>query len=164
MRLIMIEEERDVSSIRELITLAFRDKAFSDGTEQIAVDDLRKDGALSLSLVAVEGGEIVGQVCFSPAGTPNGQGQWFTLGPISVAAERQRTGIGSELICAGFDKLKERGACGCVSVGDPRYYSRHGFEPAAEHCPENGSEKHFQLCCFGAYKPKGRFTFHKAFT
>jgi putative acetyltransferase len=62
----LIRDERtaDAPAIRDLVETAFRDKSFSDGTEHLIVDALRRQHALTLSLVAEEEGSIVGQAAF----------------------------------------------------------------------------------------------------
>ena len=60
------EKSDDASAIRRITTAAFADAEHSSGTEAAIVDALRAAGALTISLVAVENGEIVGHVAFSP--------------------------------------------------------------------------------------------------
>ncbi len=64
---IRAEIEDDIAGIRQLTQLAFRDRPYAGGDEQDVIDRLRVAGALTLSLVAVIDGELVGQVTFSPA-------------------------------------------------------------------------------------------------
>lgn len=121
------ENAGDASRIREVTEQAFRTCPHACGREQDIVDDLRKAGALSLSLVAVEAGEVVGHVALSPVTIPDARGAWYGLGPISVLPRLQRTGIGSALMADALAWLREQGAAGCVLVGDPQYYTRFGF-------------------------------------
>src|SRR5258708_11234472 len=55
------------------------------------------------------------------------------LAPMAVLPDRQRQGIGSELVRRGLDILRERGCPFVVVVGHPEYYPRVGFEPASVH-------------------------------
>jgi putative acetyltransferase len=114
-----------VDAIRSLTARAFAGLAFSDGTEPLVIDALRGANALALSLVAVLGEQIVGHVAFSAAGSD--ESGWFALGPVSVEPSLQRRGVGSRLIEAGLREMRDRGARGCVLVGDHRYYRRFGF-------------------------------------
>ncbi|AQS61533.1 hypothetical protein AGRHK599_LOCUS1510 [Rhizobium rhizogenes] len=122
------ERQGDEEAIGALTEAAFRDMPFSDQTEHLIVDRLRKAGALTISLVAEEAGDIVGHVAFSPATISGADGRWFALGPISVSPERQSQGIGSQLVHEGLAMLERLGAAGCVLAGNPAYYGRFGFE------------------------------------
>jgi putative acetyltransferase len=55
----------------------------------------------------------------------------FGLGPMAVAPELQRSGIGSELVAAGFLACEAHGVGLVFVLGHPSYYPRFGFEPAA---------------------------------
>jgi len=160
---IRAEQTHDQSVIWEITKAAFAEKAYSGGDEQDLIDKFRSIGALSLSLVAIDGDCLVGQVSFTPAAISSDIGIWYALGPIAVVPERQGEGIGGLLIKSGLNSLQERGAWGCILTGDPRYYSRHGFGLAPEHCPSNEPEKNFMLRTIGDKKPTGVFSFHKAF-
>lgn len=116
-----------------------------------------------MSLVAVEDGELVGQVTFSPVTAGDGSSSWFALGPVSVTPDRQSDGIGAKLINAGLQRIQETGALGCVLTGNPVYYNRFGFDVSGEHSPENEPAKYFQLKLLQGEKPTGRFAFHPAF-
>ena len=53
-----------------------------------------------------------------------------SLGAVSVKPSRQRAGIGGQLIRSGVDRAREAGWQGVLVVGDPKFYSRFGFDPA----------------------------------
>ena len=86
-----------------------------------------------LSLVALRG-EPVGHILFTPVSihSAHGQIQGMGLGPLSVLPDYQGQGIGSQLIVSGLERLKARGIPFVTVVGHPGYYTRFGFEPAAE--------------------------------
>ena len=73
------------------------------------------------------GDELLGHVAFSPVAIDGRSDGWYGLGPVSVRPDRQRTGIGIALIETGLSRLRERGAAGCVLIGDPAYYGPFGF-------------------------------------
>lgn len=125
-----IRDERpgDDDAIHALTAEAFRPMPYSSGTEPAIIRALRASGALTLSLVAVEDGAIVGHVAFSPVAIDGQDEGWFGLGPISVRADRQRQGIGRALIAEGLRRLAERGAHGCALIGDPAVYGGSGFK------------------------------------
>lgn len=120
------EQPGDVSVIRALNRLAF-----SGDEEGRIVDSLRANGAVTLSLVAVDGDEIVGHIMFSPlsVGAAHGVG----LGPMAVTPSQQRRGVGSRLVKAGIERLTRAGCPFIVVIGHPAFYPRFGFRPAAPH-------------------------------
>lgn len=61
------EKPADRRAILEMTQAAFSEKSFSCGTEAPIIDQLRDDGDLSLSLIAMVGDELSGHVAFSPA-------------------------------------------------------------------------------------------------
>ncbi|MEM8590986.1 MAG: N-acetyltransferase [Pseudomonadota bacterium] len=122
-----LERPDDVSAIRALTYAAFAATSFSDGTEGAIPDKLRRDGDLVLSLLAEASGVVIGQVSVSPA-TVGGAEGWYGIGPIAVAPDRFRQGIGSALIHAAIGWALGRGAAGLVLTGSDEYYPRFGFE------------------------------------
>jgi putative acetyltransferase len=127
---IAIRDERpeDIEAIRNV-----NDKAFGQPDEGLIVDRLRENCDDLVSLVALTSGQIVGHILFSPVvldgpgGTIGGMG----LGPMSVLPRYQRLGIGSMLVEAGLERLRERGCPFVIVLGHPEYYPRFGFEPAS---------------------------------
>ena len=118
----------DDEKINDLTIRAFAPMAFSDGTEAPIIRSLRRLGELTLSLVAEDDGRVIGHVAFSPVTINGSDCGWFGLGPISVEPDRQGTGIGKLLVFAGLEALRRRGANGVALIGNPKIYSRFGFE------------------------------------
>lgn len=157
------ESSTDDAAIHALTIAAFHDAPHAAHTEQFIVRALRKAGALSISLVADHGGEVVGHVALSPVQISDGSEGWYGLGPISVKPELQKRGIGSLLMQAAIDVLRKRGAAGCVLVGDPAYYSRFGFKPEPRLVLPEVPPEYFQALTLGPSLPTGVVTFHEAF-
>ena len=157
------EHEGDEAAIHRLTAEAFADKPYSGGQEANVIDRLRLRGRLSLSLVALEGERLVGQVSFSPVVLTSGTVPWFGLGPVAVLPGFQGRGFGDRLIRAGLKQISARSALGCVLVGNPAYYRRFGFEPAPENAPVNEPAEFFMLKVLGKLAPQGRFSFDAAF-
>jgi len=126
---IEIGEERpdDVAVVREL-----NRRAFGQDQEGNIVDVLRANGAALLSLVATLNDRVVGHIMYSPVSI-DGKVRGAALGPMAVIPERQRQGIGSKLIEAGNQKLKDAGCPFIIVVGHADYYPRFGFRPASDH-------------------------------
>jgi predicted N-acetyltransferase YhbS len=83
----------------------------------------------SLSLVALDKGEVVGTLRFWPIEIEGGVPA-LLLGPLVTAPERQGEGIGSRLMKAGLARAAEQGHRIVVLVGDEPYYRRFGFTRA----------------------------------
>ena len=121
------ERPEDIGAIH-----AVNEAAFGRPDEADIADALRANGKAFLSLVAVAGGRVVGHAMFSPATIESG-GKTIkeaALGPIAVAPELQRTGIGSALVGAGLEACRALGYGSMFLLGDPAYYGRFGFVPA----------------------------------
>jgi putative acetyltransferase len=161
----LIRDERpcDEAAIQVVIADAFRDMPFSDQTEVFIMPALRRAGALALSLVAEEDGEIVGQAAFSPVTIDGKPGGWYGLGPIAVPPGRQRQGIGSALIAEGLARLRALGADGCLLVGHPDYYPRFGFRHEPQLTVPGVPPEAFMILPFGKVVPAGKVAFHPAF-
>lgn len=157
------ERAGDERAIHEVVRSAFDGHPHSDGSEPGIVGTLRADGDLAISLVAEDGGEIVGHVAFSPVAISDGSAGWFGLGPVAVAPQRQREGIGAALIEQGLALLRERAASGCVVLGDPVYYGRFGFlhDPALTY--PGPPPEYFQRLVIGASGASGVVTYAPAF-
>jgi len=126
---IRAEQPEDVDAVRKANIAAFgRD------SEANLVDRLRGVPS-TLSFVAVEAGQIVGHICFSPV-TIVGEcpADWLILGlaPIAVLPNYQRQGIGSSLIQHGLKACAKHGCKAVVVLGHPDYYPRFGFIPAKQ--------------------------------
>ena len=81
---IRTEQEGDHDVIYALTQSAFAGREYAGGDEGDVINALRRAGALSLSLVMEQDGEIIGQVTFSPAQTADGADGWFALGPVAL--------------------------------------------------------------------------------
>jgi putative acetyltransferase len=129
-RPISVREERpgDGAAIHRVVAAAFKSRAEAD-----LVDKLRANGRFALSLVAVQGGAVVGHVLLTDvtvAGhglVPRGAG----LAPLAVRPTFQRRGIGEMLVRAALARASRAGYGFVCLVGDPAYYQRFGFRPAA---------------------------------
>lgn len=116
------EDAADREAIRTVHT-----KSFPTADEANLVDALRAAGHLTISLVAEEHGEVVGHVAFSPVTVGDVEG--IGLAPVAVLPAFRRRGIADQLIRAGLSRCEGWGFV--VVLGDPAYYRRFGFEPAA---------------------------------
>ncbi|HEY0341370.1 MAG TPA: N-acetyltransferase [Steroidobacteraceae bacterium] len=118
---------------------------------------------LAISLVVEFEGRVVGHVAVSPVSISDGAPGWFGLGPISVAPEYQRQGVGSRLMRQALRVLRERGAAGCVLLGEPEYYSRFGFRPDPNLVLRNVPAEYFLAISFDSSEPHGVVSYHESF-
>lgn len=123
-----IRDERpaDVDGIHALL-----DQAFPGEPVGRLVDELRTEGDLLISLVTEVDGQVVGHVGFSPIAIAPCLMRAVQLSPLAVAESHRRQGIGAELVRTGIDRCRSLGIEAVLVLGDPAYYRRFGFDPAA---------------------------------
>lgn len=120
------EAPSDHAAVHDLNVAAFGREA-----EARLVAMLREQARPLVSLVAEEGGAVVGHIMFSPVSLHGFAGLMMGLAPMAVAPARQRQGIGSALARTGLERCRELGAAAVVVLGHPDFYPRFGFLPAA---------------------------------
>jgi len=158
------EARGDHAAIGDLIRVAFAEMPYADGDEAELVETLRREKAISVSLVAELDDVVVGQIVFSPALASDGGEGWYALGPVAVDPAHQRTGIGSKLVRAGLQAIMQLGANGCILVGDPVYYTRFGFRLSPSNAPVGEAAEFFMVKLLGHQQhPSGPISFHWAF-
>jgi putative acetyltransferase len=138
--------------------------AFDGELEANLVRALRADpGWLpALSMVAVDGDEVVGHVVCTRAtieGSPA-----LGLGPLGVLPARKGTGVGSALMHAVLGAADALDETVVVLLGHPDYYPRFGFRPATEFGivpPVAEWAPAFQARPLATYRPsiRGQFTY-----
>lgn len=160
---IRAELPKDVDLIRAVTTAAFENARFSSGAEAAIVEALRRAGALNISLVATEEGDVIGHVAFSPVLIGGDARNWYGLGPVSVRPDSQRRGVGRGLIAQGIEELRARGAEGCVVLGEPAYYGRFGFISDPDLHLAGPPPGYFQRLAFTDALPRGEVRYHPAF-
>lgn len=130
------ETTADHEEIAAVATRAFGSPAESRLIEAIRASD---EYVAELALVAVIGRadseRVVGHVMVSRCRLVDGTHERtiVMLSPLAVDPDHQGRGIGGRLVRVVAALADERGEPLVVLEGDPRYYSRFGFEPAAGH-------------------------------
>ncbi|MGH9833728.1 MAG: GNAT family N-acetyltransferase [Blastocatellia bacterium] len=126
--IIRTETTGDMVAIRNI-----NEQAFGRPAEANLVDALRRNGKVTLSLVAEDDGRIVGHILFSPVTIELSDDHFAGVGlaPVAVLPERQNRGIGSLLVKRGLERCREAGYQFAVVLGHPEYYPRFGFVPAS---------------------------------
>lgn len=151
------ETTADMAAIGNYHRRAFGALGIHDGppVEDRLVRALRDDVGWvpALSIVAEDGaGEVVGHVLATEgrlAGTPA-----IGIAPLAVLPDHQRGGIGAALMYAVIAAADALDYPVEVLLGDPTYYSRFGFAPAATlsvNAPDPGWGEHFQARRLAAF-------------
>lgn len=138
-------------------------EAFGEHGEAVAslVADLRLlvAGEEGLSLIAEQGGQILGHVMLTPSllDAPARLLPVQVLSPVGVLPAHQRRGIGSALIRQALQIMVERHVPVVFLEGSPAYYSRFGFQPGGPLGFRKPSlripDAAFQALCLPAYEP-----------
>jgi putative acetyltransferase len=164
---IRLERESDIDAISDVQFAAFEHDPHREPgglpTEHRIVAALRDAGKLTLSLVAVTDGVIVGHIAFSPVLINGVFCDWYGLGPVAVIPDWQDCGVGSSLIVHGMDLIQRQGAVGVVLIGDPAFYSRFGFISDSRLVFPGAPPTLLMSLSFGAQVPTGTITYEKAF-
>ena len=109
---------------------ALLDRAFEPGRHARTAYRVRGDARAipALSLAALDGAALVGTIqCWPVAfrADAGGTAPVVMVGPVAVAPERQRDGIGRRLMTAALDAAAREGLDGALClIGDPEYYGR----------------------------------------
>jgi len=125
---IRAELPSDAGGIRTLNRQAFEGEA-----EAKLVDLLREHGRNIVSLVAVEEGQVVGQVLFTEVSvTPAAPYKGVGLAPMAVLPGFQNLGIGTQLGHKGLALCSELGYDFAIVLGHTDYNPRFGFKKASD--------------------------------
>lgn len=125
----------DAVAVRRVV-----EHAFGQTEEAELVERLRRVGAVTAACVAEwerdtpmsSAHQIVGHILFSPVTIAGRRPPVAAvgLGPLAVAPEHQRQGVGTALVEWGLARCRDRGVGLVVVLGHPAYYPRFGFRPA----------------------------------
>lgn len=133
---------------------------------------LRRDPAWipELCLVAVRDGRVVGQLTSSSGTLTDSAGDRRRLvgvGPVAVHPDQQGTGVGRALLSSLIDRARPAGESALVLLGDPAFYGRFGFRPAADvgiDAPDPAWGEHFMALVLRAgLPPAGTFRYAAPF-
>jgi len=118
------ETPADAPAVEALVLAAFGPGRFAKTAER-----LRERAAVVAGFVARDGGRLIGSVRVWSI-TIDGAPALF-LGPIAVAADNRKAGLGAELVQACLGHAAKAGL-GVLLVGDVPYFGRFGFTVAPE--------------------------------
>ena len=117
------ETAADAREAEQLVLDAFGPGRFAKTAER-----LREDAHLAGGWIARQDGRLVGSVRLWSI-TVGGLDALF-LGPIAVASDIRRGGLGADLVGACVGEAQHLGVAGVLLVGDPPYFARFGFQAA----------------------------------
>ncbi|MGP6174033.1 GNAT family N-acetyltransferase [Corynebacterium sp. A21] len=158
------EAEADITAIRHIVARSYEQAEYSAHNLPKIVESLRDADVLSLSLVAIQGLDLAGYIAASPITISDGTGGWYGLGPVAVDPEYQNAGIGRALMEAALKELREGGAGGVVSLGDPEFYLRFGFRKIEGLAFRNAPEGQLLALNLGdSTTPQDFVSYHAAF-
>ena len=130
---IRTEEDRDHDGVRAVHASAFGEHgaAVADLADALRREYLPGRG---LSLVAVDGAEVIGHVLFTRSllDAPRRLVEVRVLSPLGVLPGRQRQNVGSALVREGLRRLADGPVPVVFLEGSPNYYPRLGFSPGAD--------------------------------
>lgn len=130
--------------IRLVLDSFSRGTNYSDGTDVVALIEEIRESAFyipSMSYVAEKGEEIVGHFMFSRfplsatknGGHPNADGaEIVMLAPVSVRCDLLREGIGTAMLTAGIEAVRQTSFRGITVEGNFRFYNTLGFRTSSE--------------------------------
>ena len=104
--------------------------------EWVVVENTRESESYinDLTLVAEINGQVVGHIMFTPMKVKGSTACYesIALAPVSVHADYQKQGIGKALVHAGIEQARSLGYKSIIVLGDPKYYTKFGFELASK--------------------------------
>lgn len=119
---IEVETPADAAAVEALVLTAFGPGRFAKTAER-----LRERAGVAAAFVAREGGSVIGSVRLWRIAV--GETSALFLGPIAVAPDSRKAGLGADLVHACVDHAAAQGS-GILLVGDMAYFERFGFAMA----------------------------------
>lgn len=152
--------------MRAVVGAAFDGGDGSVPVEVALIDRLREDVSWipAFSLVADEDGAVVGHVVATRGHA--GDRPALGIGPVAVRPDRQGRGVGSALMHALLGAAEARDEQLAVLLGEPAFYGRFGFGPAADlgvGSPDPAWGHFFQARALTPTAPRGAFRYAAPF-
>jgi putative acetyltransferase len=145
----------DAEAILSVVARAFSDDT-RDAREEL--DIVRRTWATCappalIELVADDAGAVVGHLQAAPGRLDGREAAVAGVAPVCVAPAHQGRGAGSLLVRALIAEATTRDWTVLVLLGNPAYYRRFGFQPAAPlgltYAPVRSGDPHFQAHLLG---------------
>ena len=136
--------------------LAVVEAAFGRSEEPRLVEAVWASNRVAFGVVAEDDGRVIGHVRLSYVDVLPSNSLVLQVAPRAVAPERQAQGIGSALMQAALEEAEQRSERVVLIEGNPAYYRRFGFGPAAElgfQAPEGTPPQYFMAKWLGTPEP-----------
>ncbi len=121
------------------------------------------DATELIEVVADDDGTVVAHALAAPGRLDGAVTAVAGVAPVCVAPAHQGRGIGSALVRALVSEAEARGWPLLVLLGEPAFYARFGFVPAASvgihYAPAGADNPHFQARVLKGDAPVGRGEF-----
>jgi predicted N-acetyltransferase YhbS len=117
------ERRSDVPAREALLDAAFGAGRFAKAAERLREGRLPAEG---MAFVASEGNRVVGAVRLWHVTAGRGRAA-LLLGPLAVATEARKRGIGTALMRHALREARRQGCRAVLLVGDSPFYGRFGF-------------------------------------
>jgi predicted N-acetyltransferase YhbS len=121
---------QDANAVEHLLDLSFGSDRKTKTSYRLRQGSAPVPG-LSL-IVRDRGVRLSGTISFWPIAIGGSQTPALLLGPLAVHPDRQKLGIGLELMRAGLGRAKAQGHGLVLLVGDEPYYAKVGFRKVPE--------------------------------
>ena len=163
------EHPRDHAAVRELHRAAFGPAGpTAEVVEARLLDDLREDAGFlpHLSLVAVDGHDVVGHVVATRGWVEPLGAAALGLGPLGVRPDAQGRGVGTVLVHALLAVAEAAGEHLVALLGSPGYYARFGFVRSTDlgvAPPDPTWGAHFQARRLAGPEQRGTFRYADPF-
>ncbi len=153
---IRLEKSDDYREVENLIRDSFWNVYRPGCSEHYVIHVLRDnpDFVKELDFVMEQNGKIIGQNMFLKTTVQCDDGKKvpiLTMGPICVAPELKRQGLGKKLLDYSLEKAKSMGFGAVMFEGDINFYGKSGFDVASKfgiryHGLPEGEDASFFLC------------------
>jgi len=129
---VRLETEKDYRAVEELTREAFWNVYKPGADEHYFVHMMRKhsDFIPELAFVIEREGRIIGSIMYTKAWLENEKGERkevISFGPLCIAPEYQRQGLGKLLIERSFEVARKMGYDVIIIFGNPGNYVSRGF-------------------------------------
>ncbi|MEM7213259.1 MAG: N-acetyltransferase [Pseudomonadota bacterium] len=147
---IRLATEPDTPAIRALYAQAFpQEDLLPLLSVLLGRDDVLSLVAISEDSLATQGNLVAqdklgaqdmlsGHAAFTTCSVSGMDAPVALLGPVAIAPEYQRQGIGTALIKAGLERMKTAGIARVFVLGDPAYYEQLQFTTETSVTPPHG--------------------------
>ncbi len=130
--LVRNEEEKDFRRVEEIARDAFWNLYFPGGHEHAVVHKMRshEDFIKGLAFVIEVDGEVQGAIFYTHSHIVKKDGTTvptISFGPVFIAPQFHRKGLGRELITYSIERVREKGYSAIITLGYPYHYQPYGF-------------------------------------